>query len=97
MHFHAGHNTPGYLPEADVETFETFEDAKRYMIEYMDKEGDFFFDYEGSEGKDLADELSGEMEDLNLDNGPEWGTIVGNVSYWINACDDDCDLDECES
>ena len=84
----------GYLPESDVATFATFEDAKQYMIDHMDREGDFYFDAGDPEGKDLADELSGDMEDLNLDNGPDWGTIVGNVSYWINACDDDCDVDE---
>ena len=31
-HFHAGHNDAGYLPESDPETFDTFEDAKRYMF-----------------------------------------------------------------
>ena len=31
-HFHAGHNDAGYLPESDVPSFATFEDAKAYMI-----------------------------------------------------------------
>jgi hypothetical protein len=86
IHFHVGWNMPGYLPECDVEMFETFEDAKRYLIGVMDNEGDYLFDIDR---KDDADELSAEMQNLNLDNGPEWETIVGNTSWWIMPCVDD--------
>lgn len=73
----------GYLPETDVETYTDWDSAKQSMIDYMEREGDFYFDSDDDEYKALADEISSEQQDLNLDNGPEWGTIVGNVSYWI--------------
>lgn len=89
-HWHAGYNMVGYLPEMDPSyPFEDFEHAKRDMIGRLDNDGDFAFEYEGEEGKDRADALSALMEDLNLDSGPEWGTIVGNISYWIVTCDED--------
>lgn len=93
MHFHAGYNMPGYLPEMEPATLETWEDAKAYMIFELDRTGDFEFDSGTPEGKDIADELSGEMEDLNLTSGPEWGTTVGNLAYWITPCTEDCDFD----
>lgn len=80
-----GHNMPGYLPESEPDVCETWDEAKAIAIEYLDKEGDFFNDYEGDEGKTLAEECSAKMEQLNLDNGPEWGVIIGNSSIWITA------------
>jgi hypothetical protein len=97
IHYHAGYNMTGYLPEMEPGTFAEYADAKRYMIWELDRQGDFEFDSGTPEGKDIADSLSAEMEDLNLDNGPEWGAIVGNMSYWIMPCEDsDCVDDEGE-
>lgn len=87
MHYHAGHNMPGYLPESDVYRFDTFEEAKLSTIYDIDRYGDYLFD---CERHDDADNSSAIMEDLNLDNGPEWSDIVGDIAYWINQCDDDC-------
>lgn len=35
MHWHAGWNMPGYMPECDVYTFESFEGARGYMVESL--------------------------------------------------------------
>lgn len=79
-----GYNMVGYLPESEPFGHETWESARQDMIDTLDRDGDFMF--EGTEeDKALADELTAKMEDLNLDNGPEWSTIVGNMSYWITV------------
>lgn len=89
-HYHAGRNMPGYMPEADVETFDTFEDAKRYTIGELDRAGDCIQSW-GEEHDcddipcptygdecpwDIASTYSHTMEELNLSNGPEWGEIL---------------------
>lgn len=101
MNYAVGHNMPGYLPESDVEIFTEWEDAKRYLIDIMERDADFYDDTarqdgndENDERHDLAESLSSECEDLNLDNGPEWGTIVGNVSYWIMLTDEEPEEEE---
>ena len=76
-----GHNMPGYLPEADVYYTTDHESAKLALIDEMERDCD---SYDQVDEHDLANELSGAEQDLNLANG-EWGTIVGNVSYWIHA------------
>lgn len=91
IHFHAGHNMPGYLPESDVYTFETFEGAKLSTIDDIDRYGDYLFD---CERHDDADESSAIMQDLNLESGPEWGAYIGDLYYWISPCTDDCDMED---
>ena len=88
-HWHAGWNMVGYLPEMDSSyPFESFGDAKASMIDDMERECDSL---DMADEHDLANELSGVEQDLNLDNGPEWGAIVGNMSYWIVECvEDEC-------
>jgi hypothetical protein len=34
------------------------------------------------------------MEELNLEGGPEWLGYVAGLAYWINACTDDCEVDD---
>lgn len=78
-----GQNMVGYLPESEPYAYSSWEDAKAGLIWEVDRAGDHLCD--GDEDmRAEADELSGEMEDLNLSNGPEWGTVVGYMSYWIN-------------
>lgn len=91
------HNMVGYLPEADPEVYETWEDAKSAALDYLNREGDFYFDTGVEPGLTWADECSAEAEDLNLitqvsgANRPEvalsvrasWSTIIGNIAYSI--------------
>lgn len=89
-HYHAGHNMPGYLPESDVYTCETFDKAKSATINDLEYYGDYLFD---CERKNEADEQSAISVDLSLDNGPEWGAYVGDLFYWITPCNDNCDME----
>lgn len=108
-HYHAGYNMVGYLPEMDPGTFTEWEYVKGYMLEELRLSADSVQSwvdkhdcddipcptYGDSCGWNLAENLSSKAEYLNLDNGPEWRTIVGNMSYWINACQDEaCELEE---
>lgn len=109
VHYHAGHNMPGYLPESDVETFATFADAKShtiYELNYAAENVATWADehdcddvpcptYGDDCPHDQANALSLVAEDLNLDNGPEWGDIVAGLSWWITECHEDgCEVEE---
>lgn len=85
MHLHAGHNMVGYMPESEPLCSGNWEGAKNYMI------GEILWQADQTDDWDQAEELSSAAEDLNLHDGPEWGTIVGNVSYWINQTDEECE------
>lgn len=85
MHFHAGHNMPGYLPESEPLCCDDWEMAQRYAIWVMLRDAD------NTDDEDKATELASTAEDLNLHNGPEWSVTVGNTSYWITQSDEDCD------
>jgi hypothetical protein len=85
-HFHAGHNDAGYLPEADVASFATFEDAKAYMIAELLQAADHIASWADEHDCDdipcpsfgdacpeqLANSVALAAEELNLENGPEW-------------------------
>lgn len=103
-HYHAGCNVPGYMPMADEPNiFATFDEAKSYMLEELDRAGDHMFDGgTDEEERGLADEYSAAMEDLNLDSGPGWDAFLPSstsehdlgVHYWIVQCSEDCEVDE---
>lgn len=87
-----GHNLVGYMPESDVYITSDHENAKRALIddlEFAADQADMVDDH------DEAEQLSGAAEDLNLiSEGREWGVIVGNISYWLNATDETPDEEE---
>jgi hypothetical protein len=95
---------PGYLPMADEPaTFESFADAKQYIIDELDRGGDDMFAAgETSDERGVADEWSAVAEELNLTNGPEWDVYVPTstsehdlgLHWWIVQCADDCEVDQ---
>ncbi len=101
LHYHVGHNTPGYLPESDVSYTEDAAQAKAILISDLDYAGDFYFDIgETPDERGIADEYSAAMEDLNLasvENG--WDVYLPTSTsehdlgchYWITACLEDCE------
>jgi hypothetical protein len=91
IHYHAGHNMPGYLPESDVYTCGTFDEAKSIVIDDLDRYGDYLFE---CDRKDEADETCALMQDLNLENAPIWHGYVGDLVYWIEPCHDGCDMED---
>lgn len=90
--FTVGHNMPGYLPEADPWSCETWEQAKLVLIDDMEHDLDGLA--EMNSGPDHAGDFVGRMgeleeaiTDLKEATGPEYGAIVGDTSYWI-ACEE---------
>ena len=105
QYFAVGHNMPGYLPESEPWIYTTFGDAKTDLIGTMNNDADFLDDVARGPHSGLdaetkeryhteAEELSAACEDLNLSNGPEWGTTIGNTSYWIVLTDEAPEDDE---
>jgi hypothetical protein len=105
LHYHVGHNTPGYLPESDVSYCESAESAKDTLIYDLDYAWDSYYargetpDEQCSNGS-IADEYSAAMEDLKLasvENG--WDVYLPTSTsehdlgchYWIDACLEDCE------
>lgn len=62
--FAIGYNTPGYLPEMDVYTVSTADEAKRALIDEMLRYADHYAMLE--EGETVAEEITHTCEDLNL-------------------------------
>lgn len=85
MHLHAGHNLIGYLPESEVLCSGNWEGTQNYMIDVL------LWDADSTFNEERSTELASAAEDLNLNNGPEWGITVGNISYWITqSVEEDC-------
>ena len=82
-HYHVGQNTPGYLPESDVETFTNRKDAERAAAElkrYYTMDSEQAYTVEGSA-------RAGRIDITRKDDSWDLGTVI-----WIDACHrDDCD------
>lgn len=100
IHFHAGTNDPGYLPDELPATLTAWEDAQRFIIGELLSDADSVATWndehdcddipcptygdERPEGR--ASELTFVAEELNLSSGPDWSTITAGRSYWIHSC-----------
>ncbi len=86
--FYAGSNMPGYMPDEPAEGFESFDDAKRYLIAQMRHDADSWADFGlPNEGEEAAEELTGLMEDLNLCTQPQtcgFTARLSNRHYFIH-------------
>lgn len=92
IHFHAGHNDPGYLPESDVEIFTTFDDARYYMIDkLLDAAENFAICTDEHDCEDISCPTYGNecpeqlasraiflAEELSLKNGPGWQAYLSD-------------------
>lgn len=99
-HFHAGRNTPGYLPDGDgPSTYRTFDEAKASTIH------DLKFTEEYAAEETEAENACHAAEDANLwaesDLLLEWSVTVDNGSehglgtaFWIQTCDEDCEIED---
>lgn len=75
--FIAGWNQPGYLPESDPAEFDTFDEAKRYIIDEMLQLADEV------ESEDDAEEISGAAEDVNLESRPFTAGPFDGYVFWV--------------
>lgn len=73
----AGSNTPGYLPDSPPATFDTFDEAKRWLIACLKIEED------GAGSEEEAETLCGFAEDVNLWSEGENEAVCLGVAYWI--------------
>jgi hypothetical protein len=76
---------PGYLPETDPVEFETFADAKEYLLDTMNRFSDS--DYDVMDEVTVAETWDGIIDDLTHAIGDEWGDITGDdrLSFWITV------------
>ena len=74
----AGWNMQGYMPDSEPSEFETFDEAKRYVIRGIK------LDEDEAETEEVAEELSAFAEDVNLESG-EFSGRVGNRVYWVTT------------
>lgn len=65
MPFSVGHNVSGYVPESDVHSVRTFEEAKAILLSELK----FAEDY--AESETVAEEMSAAAEDMNLWSSPD--------------------------
>lgn len=83
-HYHAGMNVPGYLPDSDVLTFETKDDAIAYadaLRANLEDDGDYPYACEGGDGDYLCYRT---------------GVVAAMALHiWVDECDDDdCEVDQ---
>ena len=76
-------NMPGYLPEMEPAFFEHFDDAKRYILNEL---GEIEDDEATAGNDDIADEISGIRQDINLESD-EFSVVVGNYAYSVERVD----------
>jgi hypothetical protein len=80
-YFVIGYNMPGYLPEMEPYAVETADEAKRALIDELERHADQVADGGDEDG---ATDLSHLAEDLNLsDVSGGWGANAGGLVYWI--------------
>jgi hypothetical protein len=69
--FVAGWNMPGYMPDNEPASFETFEDAQAYIREEIERQAE-----------EQETEFPDALERLD-ESESEFGETVGNYHYWI--------------
>ncbi len=75
----AGTNMCGYLCESEPVEFESFDDAKQYVIDEMKRDEDNEAEF-GHES--IAEELCAAAEDVNLEKD-EFTYIINGRAYWV--------------
>ncbi len=79
----AGWNMPGYLPDNEPAHFDTFEEAKQYIIDelmaYADEE-------DADEPTTLGNEIDNVAQDVNLESRP-FTVYAGKFAWWVEPCD----------
>ena len=77
----AGVNLPGYMPDMEPSAFETFEDARDFLVWLLEEEVNFLADNEACDDEiDEIDQAACIVSHLKED---EFSAIIGRYSYWI--------------
>lgn len=105
IHFHAGYNMPGYLPEMDVFTGETFESARSFLLdELVRHQDDWYVQNDGQPNRDketgkfIPDPykpLIADLESTSAETDRGWNNWTENLAYWIDECVRlDCEMED---
>jgi len=75
--FIAGFNIPGYMPEAEPVEFDSFVDAKQYVIACIKH------DENNVQDESDAETLCALAEDVNLESNAFTTQVVAGCVYWV--------------
>lgn len=81
-HWVAGFNMPGYMPDNEPASFETWEEARDYIVQELDRACDETDSV--SDGEDYA-KAARHFEALTEETDQGW--TVGQYHWWITAAD----------
>ncbi len=77
-----GWNQPGYLPDNAPDDFETFEDAKAFII------GELKLAEDSAATEDIAESLCHLAEDVNLESAPfTTPEAADGYVYWVTEAE----------
>lgn len=76
--FSAGYNHPGCLPDAEPQVFDSFDEAKRFLIHEAKWNEDI------SECEDVATDWCHFAEDVNLWSRPGYALAPDGSEWWIH-------------
>lgn len=78
------HNMAGYCPEADPVAFETFADAKGYVVDELKYVADQHWDMTDPDDETYATDLERCADELmsEPDDSTGWQDFVNAVRYW---------------
>ena len=101
-HWHTGNNMPGYMPEGDIGTHATFEDARACLVEDLEHEADSLEDWADEHDCDdipcptygdscpwqKAQDTRALCDELLAETQDEtvWQGYAGDLSDWISEC-----------
>ena|ERR1700694_284523 len=80
----AGLNMPGYMPDNEPCGFETWEEARDYIVSELERDIDSLVDNEAPTTD--QDEAVKRLNALD-DTQEEYGETIGQYHYWISAVD----------
>ena len=80
MPWTAGWNMPGYLPEADPATFDTWHEAHAYIVGEVDRAWD--------EAEDEGTFLDAHTSLHVVTTDQPYTVIAGDYAYWVVAAED---------
>lgn len=88
MTYTAGWNMPGYLPDGDPQQFDSFDEAKCYIIDELKFQEEHNSDAHGNWQEADAETYCHRAEDVNLESGPFCTEVMpcGYV-YWVSKDD----------
>lgn len=93
IHYHVGYNMPGYMPDMEPWTTDSFEEARDFLLDELGRHLDD--DYVMNDGMQLRDregrfvpyERAALIKDLKACKTPgNWGDSTSDLAYWIMEC-----------